>query len=154
MSFMLRLIMNDSEYDDNYPTCAETFSTLRIFSDDLKPEEITEILGIEATRSFLNGDVHALEKLKRKTNGWFYSTEKLSPSKDTRRHIDLILLALEGKSEAVEKLRLKGCKFDITSYWVSRGQGGPSLLPQQLLKLGTIGIEVWWDIYFERKNET
>ena len=26
--------------------------------------------------------------------------------------------------------------------------------PQQLLKLGTIGIVVWWDIYFADDNET
>ena len=69
------------DYDDSYPTCVETYSTLRVFSDDLHPDEITKLLQIEPTESFRKGDSHALGKLQRKTNGWFYSTEKLSSSK-------------------------------------------------------------------------
>src|SRR5216683_635508 len=111
--------MPKSEYDDSYPTCAETHSTLRVFSDAIAPDEITNLLQIEPTDTFRKGDSHALGKLQRKTNGWFYSTEKLSSSKDTRRHIDLILAALDGKADSVKKLRLEGCEIDITSYWVS-----------------------------------
>lgn len=44
--------------------------------------------------------------------------------------------------------------LDITSYWVSTGQGGPWLMPQQMLKLGGLGIGVWWDIYFSDENKT
>src|SRR5882672_10386625 len=107
------------EYDDSYPTCVETYSTLRIFSDDLTPDEITKFLKTKPTRSFRKGDSHARGKLQRKTNGWFYSTKKLSSSKDTRRHIDLILTAFGRKIDLVKKLQRKGCKIDISSYWVS-----------------------------------
>jgi hypothetical protein len=142
------------EYDDSYPTCVRTCSTLRVFSDDICPEEITNLLRIEPTLAFRKGDAHARGKLQRKANGWLYSTKKLCSSQDTRRHIDLILAALDGKADSVKKLQLKGCKIDISSYWVSRGQGGPWLMPEQMLKLGTLGIGVWWDIYFESEDET
>ena len=145
--------MPQPEYDDSYPTCAETHSTLRVFSDAIAPDEITNLLQIEPTDTFRKGDSHALGKLQRKTNGWFYSTEKLSSSKDTRHHIDLILATLDGKVDSVKKLRLKGCEIDITSYWVSTGEGGPWLMSQQMLKLGTLGIDVWWDIYFAGEDE-
>jgi hypothetical protein len=142
------------DYDDSYPTCLRTYSTLRIFSDQLEPEEITRTIGIEATESFQKGDVHGQGKLRRKANGWFYSTKKECSSRDGRRHIDLLLDLLEGKDGAVVDLRSKGCALDITSFWDSTGQGGPWLMPDQMLKLGSLGLEVWWDIYFSDEKET
>jgi hypothetical protein len=137
-----------TDYDDSYATCVKTYSTLRIFSDDLAPEEITDLLHIEPTRSFRKGDLHNHGKLQRKTNGWFYCTENLSDSKDGRRHLDMILAALEGKLDAVKALQARGCQSDIISYWMSVGQGGPWLMPEQMLKLGALNIAVWWDINF------
>jgi len=145
--------MDRPQYDDSYPTCVETHSSLRIFSDDIAPDEITKLLQIEPTKTFRQGESHNRGKLKRKTNGWFYSTEKPSSSKDTRRHLDLILAQLDGKNEAVQQLHSKGCKIDIITYWLSVGQGGPLLMPQQMLKLGTLGIEIWWDVYFSAEGD-
>jgi len=146
-------IMGQPDYDDSYSTCVETHSTLRVFSDHITPDEITKLLQIEPTSAFRKGDSYSHGKLKRKANGWFYSTEQLSSSKDTRRHIDLILATLDGKDDSVQKLHIEGCKIDLTTYWVSVGQGGPWLMPRQMLKLGTLGIEIWWDIYFADKDE-
>src|SRR3974390_2933822 len=140
------------EYNDQYPTCAETYSTLRIFSDKIPPDEITRILGIEPTRAFSKGDAYSRRKLERKSNGWFYSTKELSKSKDTRKHIDFILAAIDGKEDAIRSLCNQGCKIDLCSYWVSTGQGGPWLVPCQMLKLGNLGIEIWWDVYFAPKK--
>ena len=140
------------DYDDSYPTCVETHSTLRIFSDDLAPEEISEALGIQPTDTFRKGDPHSGGKLRRKANGWFYSTEKLTESKDSRRHLDIILNALDGKEGQIRNLQSKGCKTDITSYWLSGGQGGPWLMPDQMLKLGALNIDIWWDIYFSSED--
>jgi hypothetical protein len=144
---------NDTEYDDEYPTCVETFSTLYIFSNDLDPEYITDQLGIEPTSSFRKGDVHGRGKLHRKANGWFFRTKSLSRSRDTRRHLDLILAALEGKDVALKTLQAQGCEVSITTYWVSVGQGGPWLMPHQMLRLGTLGINIWWDVYFADDGE-
>ena len=143
-----------SDYDDSYATCVETYSTLRIFSDNLAPEEVTSLLKVGPTESFRKGDAHAQGKLQRKANGWFHSTKGRINSKDTRRHIDAILSALDGRVAAIKKLQTSGCKIDITSYWMSCGQGGPWLMPEQMLKLGALGISVWWDIYFASEKKT
>lgn len=147
-------LTGDAEYDDSYPTCARTYSTLRVFSDDLAPDEITKLLQIQPTKAFRKGDSHTRGRLHRKANGWFYCTKEMSASKDTRRHIDLILKAFDKKVACIKKLHRAGCKIDITSYWVSTGQGGPLLMPQQMLSLGALGIAVWWDIYFKGENDT
>jgi len=146
--------METSEYDDDYPTCVKTYSTLCIFSDAVDPAEISATLGVMATSSFKKGEPYSKGRLQRKANGWFYSTKGSVRSKDTRRHIDFILKALDSKETAIGTLRQKGCKMDISSYWVSIGQGGPTLRPHQMTKLGNLGIEIWWDIYFDEEETT
>jgi hypothetical protein len=141
-------------YDDSYPTCVKTCSTLRILSDDVLPEQITEVLGIQPTKAFRKGEPHSGGKLLRKMNGWFYSTKNLSTSRDSRRHLDMILNALNCKEQQIKNLQARGCRTDITSYWVSCGQGGPWLMPAQMLRLGTLNIDIWWDIYFSSEGET
>src|SRR5688572_20943511 len=99
-----------SMYDDTYPTCAETYSTLRVFSDQVQPEAVTEALGVEPTGSFRTGEAFG-DGRRRKTNGWFYSTEGLSTSRDTSRHLDLLVDALEGKISVLDRLREQGCNI-------------------------------------------
>lgn len=142
-----------SDYDHDYPTCQETYSTLRIFSEDVTPEEITKILRFQPTKSFLKGEVHGKQGLQYKTNGWLYCTKELVTSRDSRRHIDLILSKIEESESDMATLLSKGCEIDIFSYWVSRGQGGPALWPEQMVKLGSLRIEIGWDIYFSREEE-
>ena len=146
--------MDEGDSNDAYPTCEETFSTLCVFSDELGPDDITRILHIEPTQTFRKGDSHGKGRLPREANGWFYCTQELCDSKDTRRHIDMILRVLDGKIDSVQELHNRGCKLDITSYYVSTGQGGPWLMPEQMLQLGRLGISVWWDVYFSDEDET
>ena len=64
---LIRIVMSEElhhDYIDSYPTCVETHSTLRIFSDDLAPAQ-TEVLGIKPTGAFGKGDLHAKGKLRR-----------------------------------------------------------------------------------------
>jgi hypothetical protein len=141
------------EYDDSYPTCAETFATLRIFSDDFAPEEITATLDIQPTSTFRKGESHGGGRFQRKVNGWFYTTQQITNSRDFRRHLDLILDRLSGRSGAVKTLQAKGCQMDIMSFYVSFGQGGPWLMPRQMRALGALDLSIWWDIYFRREDE-
>jgi hypothetical protein len=145
--------MKQPEYCDDYPTCLETFSTLRIFSEKLEPAAIEKALKLTSTSSFKKGEPYGKVKpLFRKANGWFYETKNLTKSRDTRRHIDLILKALNTREKAVKMLLKKGCTISIVSFWLSgHAAGGPALWPYQMLKLGKLGIEIWWDIYFHEE---
>jgi hypothetical protein len=105
-------------YDDAYPTCAETYATFRVFSDSVRPDAVSSVLGTQPTSSFQKGDVYG-NGLHRKANGWFYKTRHLTSSRDNGRHVDLLLNLLESKSEALESLREQGCEIDIVSYGVS-----------------------------------
>jgi hypothetical protein len=65
----------------------------------------------------------------------------------------LILAALKDQAGVMKLLRATGCTVDIVSYWLSSGQGGPWLMPEQMMKLGRLGIPVWWDIYFADEDQ-
>lgn len=139
-------------YDDSYSTCIETYSTLRVFSFDLAPDEISSLLKIDATTAFRKGDCYSQGRLHRKSNGWFYCTKQFCKSRDTRRHLDIILNALADKFDPLKTLQEAGSKIDITCFWLSTGQGGPWLMPEQMAKLGVLGIGIWWDIFFHAKQ--
>ena len=142
------------EYSHDYPTCAQTYATFRIFSDDLLPAEITNILNFIPTKSHHKGQSKGKSgRYKYKSNGWFYGTEDLVNSRDTRAHIDEILTALQNRKDAILKLQQLGCQMDIINYFVSYGQGGPCLEPEQMVLLGDLKIGIWWDTYFTDKDE-
>ncbi len=137
--------MPQPDYNDSSPMCAETGSTLSVRSDVVTPEEITEALQIKPTDFHRKGDSLSEGLTQAESNRWFYSTYKLSTSKDTGRHIDLVLKALEGKADVIAKLRSKGCKLRLASHWAPANPevgGGPSLTPRQMLELGRLGIDV------------
>ena len=60
-----------------------------------------------------------------------------------------MLEMLEGKDPEIETLRAAGWDMDVSVYWESRhGHGGPALWPEQSARLGALGLEIWFDIYF------
>jgi hypothetical protein len=143
-------IVSQPDYNDLDPMCAETVSTLSVHSDGMTPEEIAEILQIEPTGFTRKAEGVADGRIQAKFNVWRYSTGKLCMSKDTRRHIDLVLNVLDGKADAIGKLQSRGCQIRIASHWVPANEkigGGPLLAPHQMLKLGNLGITVsFWFI--------
>jgi Domain of unknown function (DUF4279) len=138
-----------NSYDDDYPTCKKTYTTLRIFSESISPQKITTLFGIDPTDSFVKDDAIGKCSAKQKQNGWFLSTETKVLSKDFRRHLDWIISVIIDYDDAVKNLHLNGAEIDISCYWVSMGQGGPAMSCQQMKQLGHLGIDIWWDIYFD-----
>lgn len=139
-------------YDDDYPTCRETYAVLRIFSDSISPPDITALLGISPSDSFTKGELNGNRGNRRKQNGWFLSTESQVKSRDSRRHLDWLTAALDAHEDVLNKLRLASAEIDISCYWVSVGQGGPVIGSEQMKILSRLGLDVWWDIYFTDKG--
>ena len=103
-------------YDDDYPTCRETFATLRVFVEPEKPNLL--------------------------------SSESHVASKDVRRHIDYVLDLIDRDSELRASIREH--RSDITCFWASaQGHGGPTVSPQQMSRLASLGIDLWFDFYGE-----
>lgn len=141
-----------TQYDNDFPTCLETYATLRVFSASVSATQITEYLALTPSRSFEKGDAYGAGRL-RANSAWMLSSQFAVTSKDTRRHIDWLLVQLAGKADAIDDLRDRGCELDICCIWVSVGQGGPVISPPQMTALVELGLDVWWDVYFDTSEQ-
>ncbi len=135
-----------TEYNDDYPTCSSTYATLRIYPGDVPLDDITSRLNVTPTSTQA-----AEERPPGATNlpaGWFLDSKGNVESRDIRRHLDWILDQIADKSDAFDALRDAGVQADISCYWATAsGHGGPSLWPAQMVILGSLGLEIWFDVY-------
>jgi hypothetical protein len=134
-------------YDDDYPTCGATYATLCIYGDDLDPDTVTSLLGIEPSQARTKGQ--QLKKGVVQRGGWFLSTEDIIASKDVRCHVDWLIEKITGKEHALHEMRLRDYQTVVSCYWLSAfGHGGPMLSPAIMRSLANLGLEIWFDVYF------
>lgn len=133
-------------------SCLETFATLRIFSDTIRPEDVARTLGVEPTRAYPR-DSQSKYKHRRESHCWSWSSERHVQSQDGLAHIRRLTSLFRGKLEQFDQLRSAGCVMDICCYWVSSGQGGPLLDLQTLRDLADLKLEIYWDVYFGNEDE-
>lgn len=139
----------EPEYDDTYPACADTHSTLRVYHDHITPSEITSILGVQPTSQMIKGDKDYEAGGNFELNGWFLSSSDEVESFDSRRHIDWIVDQIVDKKKEILRMIQDGFRIDISSFWISSsGNGGPTLSPYQMSRLADLQIETFWDVYF------
>lgn len=128
-------------------SCLETFATLRIFSDSLHPDEVTRRLGVEPTkRRPIN--LESKYRHERESHYWGWSSDSGVASRDGLEHVGAVIELLRGKHEALQELQRAGCQTDLCCYWVSSGQGGPTLDVPTLSALASLSLDIWWDVYF------
>ncbi len=132
--------------------CLRTYATLRIYSGDIAPKEISEILELEPSRVWNKGSTETA--VPRKQNGWFLTSRGEVESLDTKRHVDFILNQLASNKTYITGLTAQGLQVDIMCLWQSanKSEGGPSLLPAQMLMLAEMGIAIAWNIYVDNNS--
>ena len=138
-------------FDDD-AGCLRTYATLRIYSGDIAPSEISEILGLEPSRVWNKGSTETV--IPRKQNGWFLTSRGELESLDTKRHVAFILKQLANNKAYIADLTTRGLQVDIMCLWQggSKSEGGPSLLPAQMLLLAEMGIAIGWNIYVDNNS--
>lgn len=135
-------------YIDDYPTCDSTYVTLRIYTGDIDPEFVTQILKIQPSDILVKGKVAAGRKSPAILNGWFLCSEGQVLSKDSRRHIDWLLDQLLGKEEQLRTVSENIKEMYVSCYWSSEsGHGGPRISLHQMKGLLNFGLELDHDIY-------
>lgn len=113
--------------------------------------EISGLLEIEPTKVQAASDrVSDTSERIQQNSGWFLESEGQIESRDSRDHFAWLLERISGKGVVLQSLASRGYLVDICCRWDSASDnGGPSMDPEQMIKLGTLGIEVWFDIYFD-----
>jgi hypothetical protein len=141
-----------NEYDDEYQTCERTYASLRIMNDDLDPEEISRQLGIQPTWAWRKGEPRGARKIPSRIGIWGLSTEVMQ-SRDIRRHLDWLIDQMIGKEEYLKQLQTQGYRMDVFCYWLSNGQGGPTVSPKNMKGLANLGIELGFDFWMGGDDE-
>jgi len=141
-------------FNPDYPTCSYTHVWLRVMHEHLDPNEISLLLGLEPTSSQRAGDLaYAKTGRRRKYSGWFLESTGQIESRDSRDHFAWLLDRISSKGEQLRILKDRGYTVDICCRWDSAsGHGGPSMDPRQMIQLGALGADVWFDVYFDRTS--
>jgi Domain of unknown function (DUF4279) len=136
-----------TQLDDANASCERTSAELVIYSGDLHPSRVTELLGLSPTRTVATGEKSPSNSrgLVRvgTLNGWFLSSEEHVSSKDLRRHIDWLIAQLRPHASSLGALQQASeVRMYVQCPWWSRtGGGGPSLWPQQMRGLADLNLE-------------
>jgi Domain of unknown function (DUF4279) len=142
-----------TEFDDEYPTCQETYATLCIYlPDNSDPNLVSRDLGIIPSRTQIKGEI-SNGRVRLWPTAWFYSTQGLLDSKDIRRHLCWILEKVIDQKRTIFRLQDEGSTMVVSCMWVSAlGHGGPELPPEILGQLVELRLGVSFDIYGGENN--
>jgi hypothetical protein len=140
--------------DDQYGTCERTCAVLRIYSGDMRPAEVSTLLGIVPAFTVGVGEQKPSNSIGRsrvgKVNGWFLSSQSAVESKDIRHHLDWLLGILRQSSEELRELQEHpGVRMSVDCIWWSKqGGGGPTLWPEQMRGLSDLNLECSFDFAY------
>lgn len=130
-------------------------ASLRIFGDDLNPDEITHALGCAPTEAWLKGDRQPSKSghdIFRKTGAWFLKATPTKPADLNAQVAELL-----GKAAADLKIWAalgQKYKIDLFCGWFMTGSNeGPLVTPETMRKLSERGIELSLDIYGPSNDE-
>jgi Domain of unknown function (DUF4279) len=124
--------------------------SLRFWGDDLMPDEITQLLGINPTQAYKKGDISRgkVYDLVRKTGFWRYSL-----TKDEGRSLELQLCSIFERStsspEVWQELTTRFGAELFCGLWLKQSNRIMELSPQILQKISERGLRICFDIYCE-----
>ena len=137
--------------NDDYPTCHETYVTLRVYHDTADPDDVSSALGLTPTSTQRVGGQRESRGVVRtyRLSGWFYRSKGVVESYDSEKHLNWLCDHLEPQTQQLRALREAGWRMDIACLWDSQpGHGGPTLSPALLRRLAALEVELWFDVYF------
>jgi hypothetical protein len=131
------------------PVIEKSVATLRIFGDNLVPEELTALLGVAPTSSYRKGDTHVTRsgsRVVRKTGMWRLEASDREPEDINAQVSEL----LDRATPDLDVWRGLSQKYDIDLFcglFMDNTNEGFSLSPTALIALGLRGIEIGFDVY-------
>ena len=136
------------------PQLYQTTASLRIFGDDLEPDEVTALLGASPTHAVRRGDLRSTRPETRpaRAGSWRLQSGYAKPGDlDVQIHD---LLALTTDEPAVWKTIHERYQADLfCGLFMQTGNDGLSLKPETLVAIVSRGLELQLDIYDPTADE-
>lgn len=125
-------------------------ASLRIFGDDLIPDEVSQLLGGKPTEAYSKGDEivsrGVVSAHVRKRGAWFRTAEVCSPE-NLDQQLQEIFSGLSGDPSIWKALHAKYSIDLFCGLFMETDNEGLSLSPQSLMVLGMRDIKIGFDIY-------
>ena len=127
--------------------CSETYALLRIVGKGVDPAAVTRDLGLAPTLSVRVGESRPAGTRPREEAIWAYSTQGNVDSTDLADHVHTLI---ERLAPDLRRRLPNDCRVDIQCVWRSATGHGGAILPAALLAaVGSRGIDLDFDIYFD-----
>jgi len=122
-------------------------ASLRISGDTLRPDQVSALLGLEATQSGVKGELFSnRHSAVRRTSFWILQSP-LSESLPVEEHLQWLLNLIEPKVEFIGSLAEKWRVDFFCGFSSGNGQGGTIFDPILLRRLAHLGIPLVLDLY-------
>ena len=121
------------------PRTLTTYADLRFLGDGLRPNRITELLGVRPTTAYEKGEVYKHVRgrdVRGRTGLWRLSTKGRSDSADLREHLSYLIAILfpPGDCDLIERLqtlmREDGIEADVSCFWHGEHGAEAPLVPK------------------------
>lgn len=135
---------------------ARSVASLRVFGDDLEPDEITRILGHSPSQSWRKGELQSSRAGRtstRRCGAWFLAVDPTEPE-DLDGQVIKLLNQLTGDEKAWSELN---ARFDVDlfcGWFMGTSNEGVAVSPSTMAALGRFGIALSLDIYGPDREET
>lgn len=128
---------------------ARSVAALRIFGDDLEPDEITRLLGCPPTKAQVKGQVTVGKTGRQRvarTGSWHLEAQEAEPE-----NLDAQIVEIFGKltSDSAVWVGIGG-RYSVDLFcglFMESWNEGLSLSPESMRTLGARGVEIGLDIY-------
>lgn len=132
-----------------------TAASLRVFGDDLKPEEVTALLSCTPSESWTKGESHSYKPgrtITRKFGAWFLKAPAAEPEDFNGQVAHLFAQTTDDLS--VWKVLCAKYEVDLFCGWfMSTSNDGVSISVGTLRALAERGVELSLDIYDPTKDD-
>lgn len=123
----------------------------RIYGDDLSPEKVSAMLGLSPVRSYVKGAQFGSQI--REDGLWAFSGGADFDYESLEDGLENVLSSLWDKKELVQEIGRSGMRL---VWWCGHFQsafdGGPTLSPGLMSRLGEFGAELFLDCYFSEED--
>ena len=93
---------------DDYPTCEETYVTLRVYHDSADPASVSAALNLVPSDTQREGESYERRGVTRTypLSGWFLCSDEHVQSYDTAKHLDWLLLRQDWRSSDLRNIQI------------------------------------------------
>ncbi|MEO1317075.1 MAG: DUF4279 domain-containing protein [Pseudomonadota bacterium] len=126
--------------------------SFRLFAEDLDPEAVSGLLGVEPTRSWRRGERRKVSRLPYKSGAWFLDIERREPG-DLDAQLSELFRRLPSDLETWNRLGARVDRSIFCGLFMEETNCGLSIRPSTLQGSAHLGAPLQLDVYAPTEDD-